>query len=417
MKERIIEVVETVDRNITLKINNIFLHSKYYPKKEGEVFVENSKNIYENKEYIVIYGIALGYHVEELFKKADSNSKIYIFDADKEVYEIGKKYNCYNNILKDSRVNLYIGVSDDFFNNLDIILKQVDDIIVYTPSIKVLPSQYSKIKDIFINFKMARDGINKFKYIMNENYKSNLNEPYATMKDFFNTYTYKGEKIIMVAAGPSLDENISSLKILQNTIKIFCVGSALRTLMNNGIRPYMICIIDPSEIVYNQIKGFENLDIPLCFLSTASRGAVANYNGPKYMFYNKENHNNDTIINTGKTVAIPTIDIAVKGGAKEIILVGQDLAFINNKSHTDSFNESYKDINLTNEVKGEASLFKKVEGIAGETLYTKSEYLNFKHYIELEIENNPQVKFINCSSGARIRGTKEMKLDKIVETM
>ncbi len=174
---------------------------------------------------------------------------------------------------------------------------------------------------------------------------------------------------------------------------------------------------DYSEIVYNQIKGFENLDIPLCFLSTASRWAMANYNESKHMFYNEENHSNDVIINTGKTVAIPTIDIAVKGGAKEIILVGQDLAFVNNKTHTDSFNESYKDINLTNEVKGEVSLFKKVEGVTGEILYTKSEYLNFKYYLELEIEHNPQVKFINCSSGARIKGTKEMKLDKIIETM
>ncbi|WP_423229862.1 6-hydroxymethylpterin diphosphokinase MptE-like protein [Desnuesiella massiliensis] len=37
----------------------------------------------------------------------------------------------------------------------------------------------------------------------------------------------------MAAAGPSLDENISSLKMLQDKIKIFCVGSALKTLMNN----------------------------------------------------------------------------------------------------------------------------------------------------------------------------------------
>lgn len=80
------------------------------------------------------------------------------------------------------------------------------------------------------------------------------------------------------------------------------------------------------------------------------------------MFYNDENDIDDIVINTGKTVAIPTMDIAVKGGAKEVLLVGQDLAFINNKSHTDYINESYKDANITNEVKGDNSLYKKWKG-------------------------------------------------------
>lgn len=54
---------------------------------------------------------------------------------------------------------------------------------------------------------------------------------------------------------------------------------------------------------------------------------------------------------------------------------------------------------------GETSLFKKVEGVKGNILYTRSEYLNFKYYIKLEIENNPQENFINWSNGAKIKGT------------
>ncbi len=90
---------------------------------------------------------------------------------------------------------MHIGVSNDFFNNLNAVLKQIEDIIIYTPSIKVLPNQYSNIKYVFINFKMARDGINKFKHIIEENYKSNLKESYGTNKEFFNTYTFNDKKI------------------------------------------------------------------------------------------------------------------------------------------------------------------------------------------------------------------------------
>lgn len=414
MEERRIQLFTAYNGSTSLKVNNVLLQSAYYPEEVSKKFIESNKEIYENRKSIVIYGIALGYHIEYLLSKVSEDTNIYVFDIDREVFEICKAQGAYKKIIKDPRVKLYIGYSREFFYHFKLSLQEVEEFLLYTPSMKVLPKEYSDVISILTNFKMARDGINESKDIMRENYKSNLKENYFTMKEFFNTYTFKGEKIIIASAGPSLDENIDHLKKLQHKIKIFTVGSALRTLVSNGIKPYMICIIDPSEIVYNQIKGFEDLDIPLCFLITASWLAVSGYNGPKYMFYNDRNDNDDIIINTGKTVAISTMDIAVKGGASEIILVGQDLAFINNKSHTEYINESYKEANITNEVQGEKSLFKKVEGINGEILNTRSEYLNFKHFIELEIENNPHVKFINCSSGAKIKGTTWKPISKIL---
>ncbi|WP_080974724.1 motility associated factor glycosyltransferase family protein [Clostridium sporogenes] len=413
MRKRDIKVFQAHNKSLTIKVDNILLHSAYHPEKVCEKFIENNKDIYINKKNVVVYGIGLGYHVQALLSRVGDDTIIHVFDVDKEIYNIGKNYATYKNFINDPRVKLYIGASDEFFYNLKLKLQEVEDILIYAPSLKILSEEYSNIKDIFRNFKMAKAGINEFKDIMEENYNSNLKEDHFTMRDFCNTYNFKDEKIIIAASGPSLDENIDKLKRLQGNIKIFSVGSALRTLIDNGINPYMICIIDPSELVYNQIKGFENLNIPLCFLKTASRWAVSKYNGPKYMFHNDENDINDIVINTGKTVAIPTMDIAVKGGAREVILIGQDLAFINNKSHTDYINESYKGANITNEVKGDTFLYKKVEGVKGDILYTRSEYLNFKHFIELEIKSNPQVSFINCSSGAKIKGTKYMDLEEI----
>ncbi|NFF82042.1 motility associated factor glycosyltransferase family protein [Clostridium botulinum] len=411
MRQRNIKVFKAVNGSLTMKVDKIFIHSAYYPEKACEKFIENNKTLYINKKQVVVYGIALGYHIEKLLDKVSDDTYIYVFDVDQEIYNIGESYEVYKNFINNPKVKIYIGYNEKFLYKLKLKLREIDDILIYTPSLMVLPKEFSEIKSIFTNFKMAKISINKFKHIMEENYRFNIKENYLTMKDYYETYKFNEESVIVVSSGPSLDENIYKLKKLQNKMKIACVGSALRTLVSNGIKPYMICIIDPSELVYNQIKGFENIDIPLCFLSTASRWAVSKYNGTKYMFYNQKNNNDDTIINTGKTVAIPTIDIVAKGMPKEIILVGQDLAFINNKSHTEYINESYKEANITNEVKGELSLLKKIEGVKGDILYTKSEYLNFKHFIELEIEKYPKIKFINCSSGAKIKGTTYMNLD------
>nr|WP_278184160.1 6-hydroxymethylpterin diphosphokinase MptE-like protein [Clostridium kluyveri] len=246
---------------------------------------------------------------------------------------------------------------------------------------------------------------------MSENYTHNIKQNAFSMEEFFKKYTFKDDAVV-VSTGPSLDCEIDLLKKINGKVKIFCVGSALRALVDAGIIPDMICIIDCQEIVYNQLKGCEDFNVPLCFLSTASRWAVSKYMGPKYIFYNDGNQTDEIIINTAKTVALPTIDIAVKGGAVEIILVGQDLAFLNNRTHTSSYSEIY---GIEDRVQDESKLYKKVKGVNGEFLNTRSEYLNFKYSIEREIEHNPQVKFINCSHGADIIGTEYMQLSRWID--
>lgn len=409
MKNRTINIEYSRDENPTLKIDKIYLHSRFYPKKEAEKFANKNKDIFQNKDTVVVYGLGLGYHILELLRQISSTCKLYIFDVDTEVYNIGKNLGCYDDIFKDSRIKAYIGI--DALKSISKI-GHMDDIIIYNPSLKVLPEKYDKVKFIFKNFTMARSGIEKSKYTMKENYIHNLKQNTFSMKAFFNNYIFKNKPVIIASAGPSLDYNIDVLKTVYGKVNIFCVGSSLRTLMKNKIIPDMICIIDCNEIVYNQLKDYENLNVPLCFLNTASRWAVSNYNGPKYMFYNDNKKTDDIVINTAKTVAVPTIDIAVKGGVSQIILIGQDLAFLNNRTHTDSYSEIY---GTEDKVENKSKLYKKVEGVNGKVLNTRSEYLNFKYSIEQEIESNPNVKFINCSSGAKILGTEYMKLSKWVE--
>lgn len=400
---RKIEKINTRENNITLSINNIFLHSKYYPSKEGEKFVELNEKFYKDKNVVMVYGLGLGYHIEQLLKKCDENCKIYIFDADKEVIRIADNLGSLENIRKDKRVKIFQDYSQKFLQDFVSIAEIVEDILIYKPSVKLLPKEYLSLKDVLEDYNVSKIAVEKFSELMNENYKNNLKLKTPTIKEFFSKVNIRGESVIIVAAGPSLDYNMNTLKKMSGRFKIFSVGRALKTLMKNGIRPDMITIIDSQQIVYNQLKGYEDLDVPLCFLSTASRWAVSKYNGSKYMFYNEENKDN-IIINTGKTVAVATLDIAIKGGAKEIIFVGQDLGFVDNKSHVD-----------TDDYITEGGVYKKVLGVTGNMINTNDGYMYFKRQIEKEIEQNPNVKFINCSKGARINGTIEMELLDVIK--
>lgn len=179
--------------------------------------------------------------------------------------------------------------------------------------------------------------------------------------------------------------------------------------MEGGITPELIVITDPQKVVEKQLKGYENSKIPLAFLSTASRWAVESYKGPKYIFFNKE-YNSNIIIETGKTVAVSAIDLAIKSKAAKIIFVGQDLAYLNNKTHAKSYESIYG-------VKDEIEINRRTEyviGVSGERLMTTSSYLIFKDNIEKLINKNKNVKFYNCSMGANIIGTKHSKIEELI---
>ncbi|MGN2369750.1 motility associated factor glycosyltransferase family protein [Clostridium cagae] len=402
---RKIQIINTRESNPTLLVENIFIHSKYYPVKDGEKFIELNEKFHKNKDVVMVYGLGLGYHIKELLKRCNDNCKIYIFDADKEIIKIADNLGVLENVRKDKRVKIFENYSQKFLQDFVNISQLVDDILIYKPSVKLLPNEYMSLKNVLEDYSISKIAVERFSEVMSENYEHNLKLKTPTLKEFFKKVNVKGETVIIVAAGPSLDYDINTLKTINGRVKIFSVGRALKTLMENEIKPDMITIIDSQEVVYNQLKGYENLDIPLCFLSTASRWAVSNYNGSKYMFYNEKNKDNkdDIIINTGKTVAVATLDIAIKGGAKEIIFVGQDLGFLDNKSHAGTINDVPED-----------GVYKKVLSVNGSMINTNAGYMYFKRQIEKQIEQNPNVRFINCSKGARIKGTIEMELSQSI---
>lgn len=403
-KKRKIEIIKSKDDNYSLKVENKFIYSKFYPIKDAEKFIESNSELILNKKYVVMYGLGFGYHVKELLKVLSKDSQVFIFDLDMEIHDIANKYNLLEDIKRDGRVKLILSDRKDFYKQFTNKISLVEDIIVYEPLIKVLEDKYRDFKEAIKSYKISKTNLEKFKPIMEENENVNIKNNYPIIGGFFKAFKLENKPVVIAAAGPSLERDLTTMKENRRKIKIFAVGRALDILMKNGIKPDLITILDPQEIVYNQIEGYENLDIPLCFISTGSRWAVEAYKGPKYMFFNKKcSYNKEGIvIETGKTVAIPTIDIAIKTGASKIILCGQDIAFLDNRFHAGD-----------NEIVEENNSYKKVLGVDGTYLNTTSGMLEFKKGIERLIENNKNIKFINSSKGARIEGTIEMDLKNL----
>lgn len=407
MDNRKIQVKDTKEGDFTVCVDNKFLHSKYYPQKEAEKFISSNKKIYENKNDIVVYGFGCGYHIKELLLKSNRECNIYVFDVDECLIKVVEKLGLLKEVKQDKRISLFLG-KNKFYKDFGKKLKLVEDILLYKPVINVMPEEYREIKNILKSYELAKIGIERFADIAIENKKSNLNSSnIKTIQDFIKGFSNKNKPIVIAAGGPSLEKDLKVMSEKRDKIIIFAVGTSLDILMKNSIKPDMITIIDPQEIVYNQIKEYIDLNVPLCFLSTASRLVVENYKGPKYVFFNDkwEENIDNIIINTGKSVAVATLDIAIKTGAKEIMFCGQDLAFTNNRFHAGD-KEQY--------IKASNNNYKTVIGVDDKVLNTTLGMLEFKRNIEKLIKENPHTKFLNSSNGAKIEGTCKVTLSEYI---
>lgn len=397
------EIIKCNNELFTIKKNGVLLHSKYNPIREAETFSNSSVKGFVGKNLCII-GLALGYHVLEILKVIDNKVEVKVFEEDKEILNHAKKYGVLQEILRFKNVKI---ISDNFSISLANELSRADKIIIYKPSIKVMNNL--ELKNVFENFDIAQKSTAKNYELLNRNYEENKKTNYKIIDDFIKKFN--GDRIIVVAAGPSLDLSLDEIKKNRNKVKIISVGSALKALINYGIVPDAVVIIDGQEIVKKQLKGYENEDFPLLFLNTASRWAVNNFKGHKYMFFNEKTECSNYVIETGKTVAMASLSIAVKCGFREIIMAGQDLAYLNNKHHS----QCYEDIYGKKQVLNINDSMKKVESVNGEILYTNSGYLYFKTKIERLIDDNKSIRFINCSNGAGIIGAIEKDIKEALQ--
>ena len=146
---------------------------------------------------------------------------------------------------------------------------------------------------------------------------------------------------IVVAAGPSLNRNIDDLKRAKGRAFIIAVDTAIKPLLNAGIKPDMFAVVDalkPMELI--NIEGAE--DIPLLTSAVASSAVLDFHKGKKVFFAEGEplidimlsTHNMEfPSIPCGGSVATTAFAFAYMIGIETIILVGQDLALTRNKTH------------------------------------------------------------------------------------
>ena len=445
--EYIIQSAINGELTMQMGTTGIHIHSTVNPTAEGRNFAQEYYRI-EYNSYIVL-GIGLGYHVKELLNmyapqiivaESDINMlMLALMNMEFEELEDGRLQIIYDkdytelatyitgerdekmviyapelkNAMKINEQQLSILSDVKSENDISDILKEE---LLKKKSIyeKLLKKKriYEKIKQVFIRESSVRNNEKR----MNLNFKYNIANCIHYVDEIEDRF--KGKKVIIVAAGPSLDKNVAQLKTIDRKTDeyvILAVGTVYKKLLNMGIKPDYVIIIEANENIISQISGVEDTEVPLLILSTAYRELARKYQGKKYLIdqyeYDHAEHHAQKygykLYSTGGSVTTTATSVAITLGARTIIFIGFDLSYPDGISHADG---------TLGKKKLDTTGFVGVESIDGTIVYATNVFIIYRNWIENEIKKHLDIEFIDATEGgAKIAGTKIMSLENALK--
>lgn len=380
---------------------NMYLHSKNDPMEEARKLVESGYEP-EKSRYSVL-GCGMGYHIYQLYKVSNGSVPITVYEENPAVVEYARNYGVLD-WIPEERLKIVTGKITLLF------LKSVDNqstgILFHLPSIRQLTNEAEReaIMSVYIQQSTA----SKFKRNVQINFWRNSQQGLPDISKLRGLE--KNEEMVVVAAGPSLDENMELLRSWQGQKTIVAVGTVFKKLLAAGIRPDYVAVMDPQERTLKQIDGVEKERVPMILDMASYWGFAADYQGPKYLVCTpgREKVIEDyakthqvEMWTGGGTVTSLALEFAIRFGAKKIYFIGVDLAYPEGVSHaTGTMDYTVK--NTENMIQ--------IPGVFGKKVYADRPFMAYRAQIEERIAETKGIKYYNLSHvGAHIKGTIEVK--------
>lgn len=417
---------DNLDINLRNTKDNTFLYTNTIDELNSVLEIYNDKYLL----YPVLYFYGFGNGI--LFKALLQNKHhqhIVIFEKDIEILWIMFHILNFSKDLKNSRLLILetSSLTKEFFSSFCASKPFFDFSRVYF--LELVSNYYERYQEdiLGLNKKImqyfkntivshgndpldALQGIGQFVY----NLPRMITHP--TYKELLNKRRNLSETAIIVSTGPSLTKQLPLLKKYQNKATIFCADSSYPILAKHNIKPDYVCMLERAELTAEFFNhDFGDFDRDIVFI-------CASVVHPKAFKYLKDKN----FIITQKILAFPSylqlrdFSYAAVGFSvahmlsylatylnhKNIILIGQDLAYAENG---DSHPSDYQ-----NSATYESQMYEHILTIAygGEKkVKTHEIWLLFKYWFENEMIPNTEKLNIftyNCTEGGvRIEGAIE----------
>ncbi|EKA2175526.1 motility associated factor glycosyltransferase family protein, partial [Campylobacter coli] len=424
-----------IDENLNIfdKTHNVFMYENL--EEEINFFYQSILEKTHRYPFICIYGIGNALLIKNLSKHY---KHLFVFESEIELFILALSTIDLSEELKVYKVVLFDCVAKDLEIQIAMIFDQqsiLEHLSLY--EILINASYYLRFYEkqiLFLN-EMCLKTIGVA--VRNANISCSL--PLLTYGQFLQNIPSMLESIpfqrilsqrknkfdnaIVVSAGPSLTKQLSLLKAYQDKAVIFCADGALSMLEKEGIVPDYVTNLDFTDLAMKFFQNKENLKQSIIALECATHpNIVRSLNAENCMIvlrnkalYQRFNLNDFGYIDTGTHVSHFSYTLALALGFKNIIMIGQDLAF------DEEGNSHSKGFDFGEKFSGEENIDKlKVPAYGGKgEVLTHTTWNDYRIKLEyLFACNDQKAKFYNATEGgARINFTEELSFKECCEKL
>ncbi|MCW1341999.1 motility associated factor glycosyltransferase family protein [Campylobacter jejuni] len=338
---------DNLDINIIKKRNLKKMYQN--PVKELEKDLEYFKD-FTRYPVLFFYGIGNGILYKILLQNKNLK-RIVIFEKELELIFLAFNFVDFSKDLSLGRL-IIVHQDDVTLPKIEKIFRLVGDLFYRSYNLHIANDFYEEYKEDILKLnklniltiknhnlmhgndpKDAMQGIEQFVY----NLPKLISHP--SYKELLKKRKSAKETAIVVSTGPSLTKQLPLLKKYANKATIFCADSAYNILAREGIKPDYVCMLERDEIVaecFNNDFGEFDKDIIFIVASLVHKKTIS------YLEKNKRNYmlilkgqpfaryldlDDYGYINAGMSVSHMAYECAENLGHKNIILIGQDLAY------------------------------------------------------------------------------------------
>ncbi|EAI7514477.1 motility associated factor glycosyltransferase family protein [Campylobacter coli] len=424
-----------IDENLNIfdKTHNVFMYENL--EEEINFFYQSILEKTPRYPFICIYGIGNALLIKNLAKHY---KHLFVFESEIELFILALSTIDLSEELKVYKIVLFDCVAKDLEIQIAMIFDQ-QSILEYLSLYEMFISSHYYLKYYETSILSLNELCIKSASVAIRNADITCFLPLLTHGQFLQNIPSMLESIpfqrilsqrknkfdnaIVVSAGPSLAKQLSLLKAYQDKAVIFCADGALSMLEKEGIIPDYVTNLDFTDLAMKFFQNKENLKQSIIALECATHpNIVRSLNAENCMIvlrnkalYQRFNLNDFGYIDTGTHVSHFSYTLALALGFKNIIMIGQDLAF------DEKGNSHSKGFDFGEKFSGEENIDKlKVPAYGGKgEVLTHITWNDYRIKLEyLFACNSKEAKFYNATEGgARINFTEELSFKECCEKL
>ncbi|EMA0211524.1 motility associated factor glycosyltransferase family protein [Campylobacter jejuni] len=424
-----------IDENLNIydKTHNVFMYENL--EEEINFFYQSILEKTPRYPFICIYGIGNALLIKNLAKHY---KHLFVFESEIELFILALSTLDLSEELKVYKIVLFDCVAKDLEIQIAMIFDQ-QSILEYLSLYEMFISSHYYLKYYETSILSLNELCIKSASVAIRNADITCFLPLLTHGQFLQNIPSmlgsipfqrilserknKFDNAIVVSAGPSLTKQLPLLKAYQDKAVVFCADGALSMLEKEGVVPDYVTNLDCRDLAMKFFQNKGKLKQSIIALECATHpNVVRSLKAENCMIvlrnkalYQRFNLNDFGYIDTGTHVSHFSYTLALALGFKNIIMIGQDLAFDekgNSHSKGFSYGEQFSEETIVPTLQVQAY------GGKGEVL-THITWNDYRVKLEyLFACNDQKAKFYNATEGgARINFTEELSFKECCEKL